>query len=314
MVPAPLISDTHFLQRDSLYEVEKPYSLRFTPPSTFPRANIKLEKHTISINDIRSKHKPVTFAQHGFEILPFKSRLPYADFDDDDAVKRVYLREAANLIRDFLGAQNVQIFEHTVRKRHEEFPISTGESYKWNQPTSIAHVDTTTSWAIDMAKQLNPNNPLIGKHRIQCVKCVSRRSNGLEQTNKFNSLWKPLKGPVKDWPLALCDPVSINVKSDLEPCDLVYPDYVVENRQLYWSEGQEWWWCRDQMEDEAWIFLQSDTDTKTKPGKCLIGSDGRVIYGANCREVPHTAFRVEGENGEPRESIELRALVYYGGV
>jgi hypothetical protein len=78
-----------------------------------------------------------------------------------------------------------------------------------------------------------------------------------------------LKGPVKDWPLALCDPRSIDVKNDLEPCDLVYPDYVVENRQLYWAENQEWWWCSDQTEDEAWIFLQSDTDSRTKPGTLL---------------------------------------------
>lgn len=27
-----------------------------------------------------------------------------------------------------------------VRKRHEIFPISTGEAYKWNQPTSMAHI------------------------------------------------------------------------------------------------------------------------------------------------------------------------------
>jgi hypothetical protein len=29
--------------------------------------------------------------------------------------------------------------------------------------------------------------------------------------------------------------------------------------------------------------------------------------------VPHTAFQLGGEKGEPRESIEVRALVYYGG-
>lgn len=81
-----------------------------------------------------------------------------------------------------------------------------------------------------------------------------------------NSLWKPLKGPVKDWPLTLCDPKSIDTQNDLEPCDLVYPDYVVENRQLYWKEGMEWWWYRDQLVDEAWVFLQSDTDGGTKPG------------------------------------------------
>lgn len=167
-----VLSETHFLQRDPLYDVEKPYSLRFTPPSTFPRANIKLEKHTIQITDIRTRTKPLTFLNHGFALLPFTSSMHYADFDDDEIVKRVYLREAANLLRDHLGAEKVQVFEHTVRKRHETFPISTGEAYRWNQPTSIAHVDTTIGWAIDMAKQLNPGDESIGKGRIQCVKYV----------------------------------------------------------------------------------------------------------------------------------------------
>lgn len=82
----------------------------------------------------------------------------------------------------------------------------------------------------------------------------------------LHSLWKPLKGPVSDWPLALCDPASIDVQRDLEPCDLVYPDYVVENRQLYFNKSQKWVWCSDQQQDEAWIFLQSDTDGDTSPG------------------------------------------------
>lgn len=82
----------------------------------------------------------------------------------------MYLREAANLIRDFLGAEKVQVFEHTVRKRHDTFPISTGEAYRWNQPTSIAHVDTTARWAVGMARQINEGVEVGG--RIQCVKYV----------------------------------------------------------------------------------------------------------------------------------------------
>jgi hypothetical protein len=262
-------ADTHFLKRDPLYDKEKPYSLRFTPPDGFPSANIRLERHSVSIRNIRDCIEPFSFAEHAFQILPFHSRMSYADFDDNEVVKAVFLREAANKLREFLGAQKVQIFEHTVRKRHEIFPISTGEAYRWNQPTSIAHVDTTTSWALDMARQLNPGNLDIRKHRIQCV-----------------NMWKPLKGPVKDWPLALCNPSSIDVQSGLEPCDLVYPDYVVENRQLYFSKGQEWWWCRDQREDEAWIFLQSDTDPTTRPGIYSLATRRRVLANRDC-STPH---------------------------
>lgn len=65
----------------------------------------------------------------------------------------------------------------------------------------------------------------------------------------------------------MCDPGTINPKTDLEPCDLVYADYVVENRQLYYSNTQQWFYLSDQMPNEAWVFLQSDTDAGTKPGR-----------------------------------------------
>jgi hypothetical protein len=82
----------------------------------------------------------------------------------------------------------VQIFEHLLRKRHEIFPISKGEPYQYNQPTSIAHIgmlidkiyqliltapliDTTIGWTEAMVRRLNPqtSNELL-KGRVLCVK------------------------------------------------------------------------------------------------------------------------------------------------
>lgn len=64
---------------------------------------------------------------------------------------------------------------------------------------------------------------------------------------------------MRDWPLALCEPTSLKPDRDLEPCDLVYPDYVVENRQVYHSETLKWIYLSDQRVDEAWVFVQTDT-------------------------------------------------------
>jgi hypothetical protein len=80
-----------------------------------------------------------------------------------------------------------------------------------------------------MARRLNPGNDEIFKHRIQCVKCVRphlfKFTGIMTITRDVSSVWRPLKGPVRDWPLALCHPQSLEVDRDLEPCDLVYPDY-----------------------------------------------------------------------------------------
>jgi hypothetical protein len=169
-MPGRILTTTHFLKKDELYNHEKPYSLRFTPPEGFPRANIKLDRHEVEIEDVRNT-RDLNFDTDGIAITKFESKMSYDDYDDDDVVKDVYLREVADHLRKILGAEHVQIFEHTVRKRHETFPISTGEPYRYNQPTSIAHIDTTVPWAVAMARQLNPSKVAdIPKHRIQCVK------------------------------------------------------------------------------------------------------------------------------------------------
>lgn len=111
------------------------------------------------------------------------------------------------------------------------------------------------------------------------------------------SVWKPIIGPVRDWPLAICHPRSVNL-DNLEPCDLVYPDYVVENQQVYHSPELEWLYLGGQKASEVLIFLQADTETK------------------RLRPVVHSSFPVlEKESARTsvnrRESIEARALVYY---
>ena len=110
-----VLTTTHFLKRDELYETEKPYSLRFTPPEGVPRANIKLERHDIDIHDMRNV-RTLSFSEDGVAILQMESKMTYANYDIDTVVKDVFLKEVADLLKAFLGAQHVQIFEHTVRR------------------------------------------------------------------------------------------------------------------------------------------------------------------------------------------------------
>ena len=123
-----VLSYTHFLAREPLYETEKPYTLRFTAPQGLARANIKLERHNITVRDIRNASAQPTLENDGCLLLDnFYSTLRYEDFDDDDIVKAVYLKEVANRLKQVLNAQHVQIFEHTVSSdfgSHLEPPVS----------------------------------------------------------------------------------------------------------------------------------------------------------------------------------------------
>jgi hypothetical protein len=93
-----------------------------------------------------------------------------------------------------------------------------------------------------------------------------------------SSVWKPLVGPVQDWPLALCEASSLDAEQDLEPCDLVYPDYVVENRQVYHSSQLRWIYLSDQQDDEAWVFVQSDSHRKGWTGMYQLNRILRVSF------------------------------------
>ncbi|KAH8591827.1 hypothetical protein B0O99DRAFT_690373 [Bisporella sp. PMI_857] len=273
-----ICTTAHFLEKNQLYETEKPYSLRFPPPDGFPRQNTRLEEYEINVRDVREL-EPLSFEVEGCTVLNLQSSMKYKDYDDEEKVKGIYLREVSIQLREYFGASKVQIFEHRIRRRHINFPIATGNSYQYDQPTSVVHVDTTLDWVLSMVRRLNPDSAEdMLKSRVQCV-----------------NVWKPISGPVKDWPLALCSAATIDPAKDLEPCDLVYSDYVVENMQTYHTDQQKWFFMSDQLPNEAWVFLQADSNPGAVP-------------------VPHVAIPLpEASPGAfpSRESIELRALVYY---
>jgi len=109
------------------------------------------------------------------------------------------------------------------------------------------------------------------------------------------NLWSPLTGPLRDWPLCVCDSSTVGHEDDLQVADVVSRDRVSENYQLHHSERQQWYFIKDQMPREFLIFRSSDTE---KP---------------NFAAVPHCSFQCSqtSPNEARRESIEIRALALH---
>jgi hypothetical protein len=119
---------------------------------------------------------------------------------------------------------------------------------------------------------------------------------------------------MNDWPLALCDVSNLNADTDVESMDLLYPDLVTENTQVYFSSKYRWWYLSDHDPSELLVFLQADIQSSTPaPGRryAVTSSMPRVINVLS--GVPHSAFKnpLTSPNEDPRESIEVRILVYY---
>ncbi len=76
----------------------------------------------------------------------------------------------------------------------------------------------------------------------------------------FSSLWKPIKGPLNDWPLGLCDARSMDFQKDTIPSDVVFDEFVTENLQVLHNPGFQWYYLPDHNTWEALIFKSADSE------------------------------------------------------
>jgi hypothetical protein len=95
--------------------------------------------------------------------------------------------------------------------------------------------------------------------------------------------------------LALCDAGSIEAK-DFVPSDLIYRDKVGETYRFMYNPNHRWFYFPHLERNE--VILLKCYDSK---------EDGRARFTA------HTAFKdpTSAPNAAPRESIEVRALLFW---
>jgi hypothetical protein len=135
----PILSSMWFLEKNHIYEVEKPYAFRY-PVNSVAQTNMKMRKYDdILITDIRGREADFSFEKDGFTIVRLDRRFEYDWFWDEKTVQP-YFRALEELLKKDLGADEVYVFRYGLRKRDPGFPISTGEKYEYDQPTSVAHV------------------------------------------------------------------------------------------------------------------------------------------------------------------------------
>ena len=73
------------------------------------------------------------------------------------------------------------------------------------------------------------------------------------------SVWRPLFGPLRDWPLGVCDYRSLDLENDLISSDNILPHKVAETYNVIYNEAHRWYYLKDQMPDEVLIFKSFDS-------------------------------------------------------
>ncbi|KAF6820119.1 hypothetical protein CPLU01_12844 [Colletotrichum plurivorum] len=279
----PLTGRMHFLARDPKYLHEKPYTLRYAPgpEDGFPQSNIDRVQHDILLHDLRPELELLEYGRCGFMLANCPSAMRYDDYDDSSKVEGVHAAEVTDVVRRALGAASADLLDWVVRRRHPTWPIATGTSYAFNQPASRAHIDHTYEGSRTIIRgTYGEKAEAILEGRWQCV-----------------NVWHPLRGPLVDWPLAVCDASTVDFANDSMPGDVVDRDHVFENTQIHHNENQKWYYLSKQIPSEMIIFKNADSE---EPNGAAPG-------------VPHASFDNPNTKDTDirRESIEMRILVQW---
>ncbi|GJJ11654.1 hypothetical protein Clacol_005890 [Clathrus columnatus] len=243
-----------------------------------PPTNFSYEEKQVIIENIRGHESEYDLDSSGF--LFYKHESEFKNFEDETAIQDVYYKESIKLIKKVTGANRVVLFDHTVRKHRPG--LVNGTDGVLRGPATRVHVDQTPKGAINRVHRHTSEElaPLLLKHRFQIV-----------------NLWRPINHPAFDYPLALCDYRSVDWEKDLVPAEFRYPDRVGEAFYVNYNSQHKWKYQRGMRPDEV-IFV-----------KCFDSRDD----GKTAILTPHTAFAdpTSPKDALPRESIELRALVFY---
>ncbi|KAF8811247.1 hypothetical protein BYT27DRAFT_7240407 [Phlegmacium glaucopus] len=241
------------------------------------KKNFGREEKSLVIENIRGKEDTVSLDTTGFQFYKHTSK--HTTFTDDEEIFREYYPESIELIKKLAGASRVELFDHTIRRRR---PGEADDSPDRRQPVTQVHVDQTTASAIARVhRHLPPSDaPKLLERRFQII-----------------NLWRPIANPAIDWPLALCDYQSVDIKKDVFPVALIYPEREGETLGVKYNENHKWKYLHGMTPEEIVLI------------KCFDSiQDGSV---AIC--TPHTGFSdpTTPEGTPLRQSIELRALVFY---
>ncbi|RYP81034.1 hypothetical protein DL770_006024 [Monosporascus sp. CRB-9-2] len=272
----PIVSTIRYAQADNEALItEKAYILNYPTPPGIPKSNFSIDFFPrIKIHNLRTAN--LNWDENGVTIAKLPGCMPKEDFDHEEKIEKFYLPDVHNCIRDTLGAEEVCIFDYMIRKREPAFPYQPKTKDNAPQPALSAHIADEIKGRVH--KYFKEKAEEYGKRHYQIV-----------------NAWKPLEGPLRDYPMAYCDAKTMDPNTDLLTVDEVFPTVANEVYQVLYNPNHKWYYIPDQLDTELAIFAGYDS----RKGQSL--------------SVPHCSFDLgDKSSGGPRQSIEVRAFVFYG--
>jgi len=215
------------------------------------------------------------FGMHpsGFGLHKFPTRVQ--NFLDQSEIDSVYAAEIEDFLKKTTGCYRVHIFDYTVRASDPDLR----EQKQVREPAYLVHNDyTSNSGFVCLQESLGEEAEMLARGRFQIL-----------------NVWRPLVDPVEDFPLALCDTRGLT-SADLVDTERRAPNHTGEIQLALHSDEQRWFYFPQMRPDEVLLFKTFDS----------------IDGGVNPCSI-HSAIRLPDApaDAKPRESVEVRALVFY---
>ena len=250
----------------------KPFSHQYDPPPGQPVRSHQYENRRVFIQDGRPVADTFSIDREGFALVPHATKV--ADLYDEAALPGSYYPETEALLKAETGASKIVIFDHTIRTSHQR-PRGVGLP---REAVLRVHNDYTLK---------------SGPQRV-CDLVPEEAEARLRKRFAIVNVWRPIVGPLQQFPLALGDAASL-AADDILATDLIYPDRIGEIYSIAYNPAQRWFYFPEMRRDEVVLIKTYDSDP------------------ARARFSAHSAF-ADPNFPDPkvlRESIEIRALVFF---
>ncbi|KAK1753163.1 methyltransferase CmcJ [Echria macrotheca] len=286
MPPRDEIATIRYAKPLPLFKKEKPFTIlsNLNAGENDPRrTNVELEDGEEQvIHDIRGREAEFSLDTHGFQVAHHTTSVRKWNSARD--IEEQYFGEVADLLRrEMSSITEIHIFDWRLRRsapnagdRVSKIDLNNNAHYLL--PVTTAHIDQTPRSVLSRVRRhLGERAEELLRGRVRLV-----------------NVWRPIGHSVGDWPLALCDGTTVE-PGDLLATDHITKSYVGETYNMLYREKYKWYYLSDQAPDEVLLFKMFDSSRQVEARWC-----------------PHAAFkhRAASPDAPPRESIEVRALVF----
>jgi hypothetical protein len=254
----------------------RPVAYMYDPPPGTPARTGTYVERRVAIADLRTLDEALSLDVQGLALVPHHTAV--ANFYDEAEIRERYLAEAERLVREVTGATRVIAFDHNVRNGAK---AQAGEAGV-REPVRRVHNDFTARSGYSRAR----------------LELEARGIADIDETLRHRfalvNVWRPIRGPVLDTPLALIDARTIAPR-DLVLQDLIYRDRVGEVYAVAYNPAHRWLYASQMQRDEALLIKVFDSDERV------------------ARFSAHSAFDdpTAPAGAPPRESIEVRTLALF---